>query len=55
MANATPSRLGQVNLAGDDQALFLKVFSGEVLTAFHRQNVFLEKSMVRTISNGKSA
>lgn len=55
MANATPSRLGQVNLTGDDQALFLKVFSGEVLTAFHRQNVFLEKSMVRTISNGKSA
>jgi hypothetical protein len=55
MANATPSRLGQVNLAGDDQALFLKVFSGEVLTAFHRQNVFLDRSMVRTISNGKSA
>jgi hypothetical protein len=55
MANATASRLGQVNGAGDVDALFLKVFSGEVLTAFHRDNVFLGKSMVRTISNGKSA
>lgn len=55
MANATPSRSGQINLAGDVDALFLKVFSGEVLTAFHRQNVFLDRSMVRTISNGKSA
>jgi hypothetical protein len=55
MANASPSRLGQVNGAGDVDALFLKVFSGEVLTAFHRKNVFLGKSMVRTISNGKSA
>lgn len=55
MANATVSRLGQVNGAGDAKDLFLKVFSGEVLTAFHRNNVFLEKSMVRSISNGKSA
>lgn len=55
MANAVPSRLGQINEAGDNKALFLKVFSGEVLTAFHRNNVFLEKSMVRTISSGKSA
>lgn len=55
MANATPSRLGQVNLAGDADALFLKVFSGEVLTSFHRENVFLDRSMVRTISNGRSA
>lgn len=55
MANATVSRLGQVNGAGDVSALFLKVFSGEVLTSFHRTNVFLEKTMVRTIPNGKSA
>lgn len=55
MANAVPSRLGQVNLAGDTDALFLKVFSGEVLTAFHRENVFLNRSMVRTIQNGRSA
>jgi hypothetical protein len=55
MANAVPSRLGQINEAGDAKALFLKVFSGEVLTAFHRNNVFLEKTMVRTISSGKTA
>jgi|TARA_R110002124_G_scaffold148368_5_gene313828 hypothetical protein len=55
MAAAVPSRLGQSNLAGDAKALFLKVFSGEVLTAFHRENKFLERSMVRTIQNGKSA
>lgn len=55
MANATPSRIGQINGAGAVDALFLKVFSGEVLTAFHRTNVFLDKTMVRTISSGKSA
>ena len=56
MANATVSRLGQVNgSTSDNTALFLKVFSGEVLASFHRNNVFLEKSMVRTISSGKSA
>lgn len=55
MANSVPSRVGQVNQAGDVKSLFLKVFSGEVLTTFHRTNVFLEKTLVRTISSGKSA
>lgn len=56
MANATVSRLGQINgSTSDNTALFLKVFSGEVMTAFHKANVFLDRSMVRTISNGKSA
>lgn len=41
---------------GTDQlALFLKVFGGEVLTAFERQAKSLSKVMVRTISSGKSA
>ena len=41
MANATTSRLGLVNNTGTDfDALFLKVFSGEVLTAFARNNIF---------------
>ena len=53
MANATVSRLGQVNGTGSATDLFLKVFSGEVLTSFHRNNVFLEKSMVRSISSGE--
>jgi len=55
MANATVSRLGQVNGSGDVDSLFLKVFAGEVLTAFAEKNVMMDKHMVRTISNGKSA
>ena len=55
MSNATVSFLGKANNTGDDNALFLKVFSGEVLAAFQRRNQILEMSMVRTISQGKSA
>ena len=55
MSNATVSFLGKANNSGDDNALFLKVFSGEVLAAFQRRNQMLEMSMVRTISQGKSA
>ena len=33
------SRLGQVNGANDAKALFLKVFAGEVLTAFNTNNI----------------
>ncbi len=55
MANATPSRLGMINGTGADDALFLKVFSGEVLTAFAETNVMQGRHLVRTISNGKSA
>ena len=55
MANSVPTRLGQINGAGDVDALFLKVFAGEVLTAFQDRNVMLSRSMVRTISSGKSA
>lgn len=55
MANMTPSRVGQANQAGDALALFLKVFAGEVLTAFAETNVAAARSMVRTITSGKSA
>jgi hypothetical protein len=55
MANATVSRIGQQDGGGSATALFLKVFSGEILTAFKETNVALERSMVRTISSGKSA
>ena len=44
MANATVSTLGQVNTSGDANALFLKVFAGEVLAAFQRQNKMLPTS-----------
>jgi hypothetical protein len=59
MADAFPSRLGQADLTGgsytNDNALFLKVFSGEVLTAFAQRTVMMGRHMVRTISSGKSA
>lgn len=55
MSNYTVSNLGQVAAAGSTNALFLQLFSGEILTAFERANVALDKTQVRTISNGKSA
>lgn len=50
-----PSRLGQVNLANDVDALFLKVFSGEIITTFEKNNVMMPLHRVRTIQSGKSA
>ncbi|WP_339084889.1 phage capsid protein [Hyphomicrobium sp. ghe19] len=59
MANATPTRLGAINGTvgnyANENALFLKVFSGEVLTAFANKTVTADKHMVRTITSGKSA
>lgn len=46
---------GAVNNVGDDRALFLKVFSGEVITSFTENNVFMDNHRVRTIQSGKSA
>lgn len=55
MSNANPSGIGLVNNAGTADALFLKQFSGEVLTSFEQATVTADKQMVRTIANGKSA
>ena len=60
MANATASRLGVVNGATPSNfatanALFLKVFAGEVLTAFDETNVMKDLHTSRTIASGKSA
>ncbi len=55
MSNATISSIGQVNSSGTADALFLKVFSNEVLSQFTRENQMLGMSTVRTIANGKSA
>lgn len=49
------SRLGQVNGTGDDRSLFLKLYAGEVLTAFQHTNIGMELHRTRTISKGKSA
>lgn len=55
MSNATPSGIGLVNNTGTADALFLKQFSGEVLTSFEQATVTADKQMVRTIASGKSA
>ncbi len=55
MANATPSRVGQVLGTGDTRSLFLKVFSGEVLTTFNSKTIMKDKTRTRNISSGKSA
>jgi len=60
------SRLGGINgvqynagsAAGNyekENANFLKVFSGEVLTVFNRETIFKDLTQKRTISSGKSA
>jgi len=53
---AAPSRLGQ-KAGGADNAkeLFLKTFTGEVLTAFNTNNIAMPLHRVRTISQGSSA
>lgn len=58
--NFDSTRLGLINNAGGgsfagDNAMFLKVFAGEVLTAFRKATVFENLHKVRTISSGKSA
>ena len=60
MSAATVSYIGSSNdttpaTTAEERALFLKVFSGEVLTAFEEYNMFLDKHNVRTISSGKQA
>jgi len=56
MANATVSRLGLVENTGTGyDALFLKVFSGEVMASFNANTVMKERVRVRNISSGKSA
>lgn len=60
MADPTVSRLGVDNLTTDDSfaqdnALFLKVFAGEILTTFEEKNVMKDLHTVRTISSGKTA
>lgn len=55
MADLTLSLPGQDKLAGERDALFMKIFSGEVLAAFEEVNVMKNLHRMRTISHGKSA
>ena len=48
-------RAGVNNATGDSRALFLKLYAGEVLTAFQSKNIMMPLHRVRTISKGKSA
>lgn len=55
MANATVQAFGSINGSGATDAIFLKVFGGEVLTAFEEANVVMPYHTVRSIASGKSA
>ena len=55
MANASPVSVGKVNAGGSEDALFLKVFAGEVLTSFERASKTQGADMERSITSGKSA
>lgn len=55
MAVGNPAAIGRVNTGGTEDALFLKVFSGEVLTSFERASKTEGADMVRSIASGKSA
>ena len=48
MANANPVSVGRANAGGSEDALFLKVFAGEVLTSFERAS----KTMETLLFNG---
>ena len=45
---------GQTNALGDAQSLFLKVSTGELITAFRRKSVTEDRFRTKTISGGKS-
>ena len=53
--NTSPSRVGLIEGGSDNDALFLKKFSGEILQTFEESNVFKPLHTIRTIESGKSA
>ena len=60
MTDATLARLGVLNGTSDgsweqENAVFLEIFSGEVITTFNTTNIFKDLHRVRTITEGKSA
>jgi len=55
MADWSVNRFGADNGGADKNALFMKIFSGEVLTTFAQNCVFLPLHYTRTITSGKSA
>lgn len=55
MSEFNVNRMGSVNGGADSKELFLKVFSGEVMTTFEAEAQFKNYTRVRTLSSGKSA
>ena len=53
--NAAAQRSGQSNAAGDVRNLYLKLYAGEVMTAFQTKNIMMNYCRVRSIKKGKSA
>lgn len=54
MATSTPSRPGQNLLAGDERALMLDLFGGEIIGAFETFTQLRDKHQTKTLSKGKS-
>ena len=49
------NRLGAINATGDARALFLKVFSGEIISQYESKCVMKDLVRTRSIATGKSA
>lgn len=54
MADYTPDRVGQINSAGDERAMFLKKFAGEVLNKLPEVRSTLGMTLEKTLRGGKS-
>lgn len=55
MTDANVTHIGQANGAGALDALYLKIFGGEIITSFNTAVVMQDKQTVRQIAHGKSA
>jgi len=59
MSNATVTFIGANDGVTTDmaaeRALYLKMFAGEVLTAFPEYTIFVDKHKVKSSNNGKTA
>jgi len=53
--NAAAQRSGQSHATGDVRNLYLKLYAGEVMSAFQTRNIMMNYCRVRSIKKGKSA
>lgn len=52
--DTTTSQLGQIARANSETALFLEMFSGEVMSTFRQKNIMMPLHRVKTVGAGKS-